>query len=406
MAGLGYAVIDFETTGLFPGGHDRVIEVAVVHVNSGGAVTGQWDTLVNPARDLGPQHIHGIRSADVLHAPTFADIAPRLVELLSGRVIVAHNASFDIRFLNAELARAGYVLENQPTDLCTMRLAREFLPGAGRSLKDCCDAYGIELEGAHRASVDAFATAQLLEAYIVNSPMWNGWSDYLALAGYDWPPLAGPQVEWVPRGHRPSEPANFLERISVKLPEFSGPAEHLDYLALLDRALLDRHISAHEANELVALAESMGISRTTCEALHSEYFDQLTAVAWSDGVLSTDEMSDLIAVGSALSIPSETISAAMQKREATHATDELDVPAFLLAAGDLLVLTGDMQRSRDDWHAELTSRGYVPWTAVTKKVKLLAAADPDSLSGKARKARDYGIPIVGEDGLTALLKTS
>lgn len=402
MGGPGFAVIDFETTGLFPGGHDRVIEIAVVHVDTAGAITGKWDTLVNPGRDLGPQHIHRIRAADVLDAPTFHDIAPRLIDLLSGRVILAHNASFDTRFLLAELERIGYVPNAELISLCTMRLAREFLPGAGRSLKDCCDAYGIDLDNAHRASVDAFATAQLLEAYIMNSPMWIGWSDHLSLAGVEWEPLADTGTKWQPRDSQAAEPSNFLERISVKLPEYSGPAEHLDYLALLDRALLDRYISAHEANELVALAESIGISRTTCEALHGEYFAQLTAVAWADGVLTTTEMSDLIAVGTALNIAAETISQAMQNREPTHVT-ERDVPAFLLAAGDLLVLTGDMARSRDDWHAELTSRGYVPWAAVTKKVRLLAAADPDSLSGKARKARDYGIPIVGEEGLTALL---
>ena len=45
----------------------------------------------------------------------------------------------------------------------------------------------------------------------------------------------------------------------------------------------------------------------------------------------------------------------------------------------------------------------MPWDAVTRKVKLVAAADPDSLSGKARKARDYGIPIVDEAGLAAIL---
>jgi DNA polymerase III epsilon subunit-like protein len=101
MAGPGFAVLDFETTGLFPGGHDRVVEVAVVHVDDVGRVTGQWETLVNPQRDLGAQHIHGIRSADILEAPTFAAIAPHLVDLLGGRVLVAHNASFDVRFLLA-----------------------------------------------------------------------------------------------------------------------------------------------------------------------------------------------------------------------------------------------------------------------------------------------------------------
>ena len=315
---------------------------------------------------------------------------------------MAHNASFDTRFLLAELERSGYSLELDLVDLCTMQLAREFLPGAGRSLKYCCDAFGIDLDNAHRASVDAFATAQLLEAYIANSPMWDGWSGRLALADTPWPVLPDTASPWHARGDHAVEPTDFLQRITVKLPEFAGSAEHLDYLALLDRALLDRHISALEANELVALAETMGISRTTCESLHAEYFAQLTAVAWADGILTPAEMTDLIAVGTALNIAAETIADAMQKREATGVT-ERDVPAFLLAAGDLLVLTGDMERSRDEWHADLTARGYVPWTAVTKKVKLLAAADPDSLSGKARKARDYGIPIVGEAGLTALL---
>jgi DNA polymerase-3 subunit epsilon len=77
---------------------------------------------------------------------------------------------------------------------------------------------------------------------------------------------------------------------------------------------------------------------------------------------------------------------------------------FGLLPGDLIVLRGDMTRSREDWQRELRERGFVPWDAVTKKVKLVAAADPDSLSGKARKARDYGIPIVSEAGLADLLE--
>ena len=84
MPGPGFAVIDFETTGLFPGGHDRVVEVAVVHADPHGTITGRWETLVNPGRDLGPQSIHQIRAADVLDAPTFDQIADQLVEMLRG----------------------------------------------------------------------------------------------------------------------------------------------------------------------------------------------------------------------------------------------------------------------------------------------------------------------------------
>jgi DNA polymerase-3 subunit epsilon len=402
MPGPGFAVIDFETTGLFPGGHDRIIEVAVVHVDPDGRITGQWDTLVNPGRDLGPQRIHCIRSSDVLDAPTFAQIAPRLVELLSGRVVVAHNASFDTRFLLAELERAGYAGWFTLEALCTMQLAREFLPGSGRSLEDCCAAFDIELQGAHRASVDALATAHLLDAYILHNPTWAGWNASLRQAAVDWPTMTGIDAPWHPRGTLVADPKSFLERISVKLPESSGPAEHLDYLALLDRCLLDRNLSTHEANTLVALAESLGISRDTCEIMHGEYFADLTAIAWADAVLTTAEIADLVAVAQMLSIPGEMVIAAMQRP--TVATSLPKRTGFHLEAGDLVVLTGEMVRSREDWHFELTRRGYVPWSAVTKKVKLLVAADPDSLSGKARKAREYDITVVGEDHLERMLR--
>ena len=395
MSHPGFAVVDLETTGLFPGGHHRVIEVAVVHVSGDGQITGEWETLVNPSRDLGPQHIHGIAAADILDAPSFADIAPTLIEMLAGRVLVAHNASFDVRFLEAEFERLGYWFSVSP--LCTMQLAREFIPGAGRSLADCCAAYDITLENAHRASVDAHATAELLAAYLADVPMWDGWHEPTLVAELAPLPLNG--VLWVERRSAAERTTSFLERITEKLPDFTGPADHLDYLALLDRCLLDRQISAHEANSLVEFAESTGIGRSTCEALHLEYFDQLATVAWADGILTDEEKRDLENVGIALGMTAATIDAAKLHRDVIA----VPVASFTLVAGDLIVLTGEMRRPRDDWHSELRSRGFVPWSGVTKKVKLVVAADPDSLSGKAKKARAYGIPLVGEAGLEALL---
>ena len=149
-------------------------------------------------------------------------------------------------------------------------------------------------------------------------------------------------------------------------------------------------------------AETVGIGRDTCEALHLEYFDQLTAIAWADAELTDAEAADLLEVGDALGLSTETVTAAMTPREVVEVT----ATHFTLDKGDYIVLTGDMVRGRDDWHRELEERGFVPWSGVTKKVKLVAAADPDSLSGKAKKARDYGIPIVGEQGLAALLNAA
>lgn len=412
MASAGFAVIDFETTGFSPAKHDRVVEVAVVHVNEHGRVTGQWDTLVNPQRDLGAQQVHGIRARDVLNAPTFDEIASHLVELLDGRVVVAHNASFDARFLVHELARAGYELGPQLHTLCTMQLATELIPGAGRSLADCCAAFDIELDGAHRASIDALATARLLGEYMGASDASGFWFQQIDAALADpWPlrPAARHRDEvWRARGAVDSDPASFLERIATKLPELAGPAEHQDYLALLDRCLIDRLLSAHEADALVRLADELSISRATCSRLHHEYFDALTRIAWADGVLTTDEIADLAAVAKLLSIEGTYLAAAFQApaQDAVNSggVGPAIVPgAFRLTPGDLIVLTGEMERPRDDWHRELIERGFVPKPAITKKVALVVAADPDSLSGKARKARDYGIPIVGERALATLL---
>ncbi|MFI6713477.1 exonuclease domain-containing protein [Nonomuraea sp. NPDC050478] len=74
----GYAVIDVETTGLRPSWHDRIVEVGVVLLDPRGLVTGEWSTLVNPERDLGPQRIRGLTAAGVRHAPTLKEIAGSL----------------------------------------------------------------------------------------------------------------------------------------------------------------------------------------------------------------------------------------------------------------------------------------------------------------------------------------
>jgi DNA polymerase-3 subunit epsilon len=414
MPGPGFAVIDVETTGLFPGRHDRIVELAVVHVDSHGHVTGAWETLLNPGRDLGPQSIHGIRAADVLDAPTFADIVPQLLELLDGRVIVAHNARFDMGFLAAELEAAGVPLWQQPVTLCTMLLARDYLPGSRRALADCCDAFDIPLEGAHRASVDALATASLLAAYMASDADPTFWIDALErAAGFPWPtpPDVAAAREWRARSDAVAEitAATFLERITRKMPEFAGPAEHAGYLAMLDRALIDRHISASEANGLVQLAEALGIDRVTVESLHRRYFDDLTRVAWADGELTETELADIVAVADLLDIPTEAIGEATDPGRwvtldapATAASDT-SAHIFSLAPGALVVLTGEMTAPRDAIEAELRARGFTPWAGVTKKVALVVAADPDSLSGKARKAREYGIPVVGESALWGLL---
>ena len=158
-ASAGFAVLDLETTGLSPAKGARTIEIGLVLLEADGTLTDQWQTLVDPGCGAGPTHIHGVTDSMLTGAPCFAEVAGDLASRLEGRTIVAHNASFDVTFLNAEFAAAGLTWECKP--LCTMRLARKrgIYPA---NLEFLCSHFGIENTGAHHALGDALATAELL----------------------------------------------------------------------------------------------------------------------------------------------------------------------------------------------------------------------------------------------------
>lgn len=295
---MSFAVVDFETTGIVPAMNHRVIEVGVTHVDAEGRITGSWETVVNPQRDLGPQHIHGLRAAEILDAPLFSDIAGDFVGLLSGRAFVAHNASFDTRFLVAEFERMGFDVGGNIPHLCTRQTARNFSIPGEETLQNCCAHFGISIANAHSAGADSVATAQLLSAYIKNSLHIEEWRQYwnqILLYGtsFRYPSITPSGVRWKPRQMQ-------------------------------------------------------------------------------------------------FSVQENTPSSALPTN-------------FVLLPGDHVVLTGDMKIGREAWEEKLSSLGYVPRPTVTKKTKLLIAADVDSLSGKARKAREYFVPIVNEDWLINFL---
>lgn len=156
------AVLDFETTGLSPGG-DRVIEVSVVRRDPGERPRLVFDTLVNPGRRVAATQIHGITDADVAAAPAFGEIAGDLVEALRGCVVSAYNVYFDIRFLSYELGRAG--VRHLPPHFCLMYLRPMLGMGERCRLDAACAVHGIALEARsyHTAAADTIASAELLE---------------------------------------------------------------------------------------------------------------------------------------------------------------------------------------------------------------------------------------------------
>lgn len=393
-----YAVIDIETTGLSPAHHHRILEIAVVLVDDDGNLVYEWETLLNPQRDVGATEIHGLTAVDVYAAPTFDQIAAELESLLRGRVPVAHNLSFDAPFVAAEYERLGYAVPlDRTSGLCTMRLASRYLPSGPRTLEACCDCIGCRVESAHAALDDARATARLLSHYIQqDSDFLDSWVDVIAAAqNLKWPVVPeGNGVRLSRQAAAASTTEHFLGRLASRTPRSETHPEANSYLALLDRVLLDRQLSRHEEDELASAAEMMGLSREDAAGLHRLYLSALGRLALADGVVTLGERADLESVAATLGLPTEAVVSALDAP--THPeVDVSEIGTFGLVPGDAVVFTGDAPGlDRKELEYQARSLGLRVTGAVSGKTNLVVAADPDSISGKARKARDLGVPIV------------
>jgi len=157
-----FVALDVETTGSkTPQG--RVMEVAAYRVIKG-EVAEHFHSLVNPEQPIPPfiRALTGIDEQMVATAPRFAEIANELIEFIGDSVVVAHNAKFDLEFLNYEIGRVyeDYRLGN--ASLCTVQLSRGLVEDVeNHKLKSMANYYSIELINHHRASDDAHATARI-----------------------------------------------------------------------------------------------------------------------------------------------------------------------------------------------------------------------------------------------------
>ncbi|GAA2704012.1 exonuclease domain-containing protein [Actinoplanes palleronii] len=397
-----YAVVDLQTTGTRTSWHDRIVEIAIVRLDATGTVVDEWCTLVNPDRDLGPQSLHGITGAEARRAPVFAEVAGQIAERLAGQLLVAHNLLFDAGFLLAEFGKLGVTV---PVDddwgLCTMRLAGHFLPTASRSLKACRAAAGLPPHREYSALHGARAAAELLTYYLGRAgdpPPWAELSD--EVRQMKWPALPVTDVVPVARGRAEEREPHFLTRLVERLPRQLNPKADA-YLALLDGVLLDRHISASEADQLVTTAERIGLSRADAEFLHHRYLSGLAAVALADQILTPAERLDLDGVAELLGLTSADVDRAL-----AGAAEQPSAPIaqWQLSPGDQVVFTGILQPPREHLEVDALTHGLRTARKVTKQTRLLVAADPDSMSGTAKLARQYNIPIVTTTAYRAMLE--
>jgi DNA polymerase-3 subunit epsilon len=377
-----FAVVDLETTGF--GKYDRVVEIGIVLVD-GQEITQEWETLINPQRDISNSLIHGITADLVSVAPTFEEIVDEISNFLHDRIFVAHNIAFDGRMLEAEFSRLKRQLD-LGLGFCTLQATRE-------KLSQACSSRGIRNETAHRALTDARATALLFSKIFreqtlapVQIPNFTANKSPRILS------RAALQGDHAP-GH------TSLRRIvrNVPIDGWDGPL--LSYMDGLCSVLSDLRLTADERRHLKDWATELDLSEDQETLAHEAFVNSVIAAANRDSFISDSER-DLIErisleLGVTATIPQQA-SAKVQ-----------------LTPGMTICFTGQARDfngndiNREDLHTQATEAGFVPVDSVTKSsCDLLVAANKASMSGKAKKARDFGKPVISVEEFLGLIKSA
>ena len=152
-------VLDTETTGLDPKNGDRIVEIGAIELFNHMPTGHYFHKYLNPDRSM-PQEafaVHGLSDDFLKGKPRFIDIMDEFISFVGDAKMVIHNASFDMRFLNAELKRAGGEVYSDQQAIDTLLIARKKFPGAQNSLDALCRRFSIDNSGRekHGALLDS-----------------------------------------------------------------------------------------------------------------------------------------------------------------------------------------------------------------------------------------------------------
>lgn len=157
-------ILDTETTGFDPASGDRLVEIGCIELVNRLPTGTVYHQYVNPERDMpeGAFKVHGLSEEFLSDKPLFEAICDGFLEFIAGAVIVAHNAPFDMKFLNAELARVGRPQFPEEQSIDTLAIAKKKYP-SGNSLNGLCRRFDIDLSNRelHGALIDADLLAQV-----------------------------------------------------------------------------------------------------------------------------------------------------------------------------------------------------------------------------------------------------
>ena len=344
-----FVVIDVETTGFTH--QDRIVEISAITLDPRTLATvEEYDTLVNPGRDVSAQvtAIHGLTASILEAAPSFKEIVPALAKRLNSAFIVAH------------------------LPICTMKLC------ANRSLKESCDYHGIALEDAHRSLVDARATAELFRQLAISAVRDGSLFKTHGVARCAVQDGGDVVIRTLRREN--TELRTKLTRIA-KSP-WQDPLR--DYRYAVNLAFDDGEITEKDWLELDTLRSTLGLKVAEANEQHQILFDRAREATDRDQYMSPSEKRLLSDLARALKLDFD--SSEMDSDEAPTRIEP----------GWAVCFTGNGQGmlERSEMTDLANEYGLIVKSGVSKKLDVLVAADVSSMSGKTRKARELGVPVI------------
>ena len=348
-----------------------------------------WDTLINPECAIANSSVHKITDADVAQAPTFADIANTVASLLAGRMMVAHNTSFEQRFLRQEFARLGVVWPAYGDWIIdTQELSTQFLGKA--KLQEALDAAGIINFRPHSALSDAMSAGKWLQwlAQQDSDITFNTGQLFIYPSG-----LPNPLASLSRSSGIDADEQRWLLRLVKTLPQFDN-APLQNYRDILCEAIADREIDDAEFSRLQTAAHDGEIQDADISSLHREVIRQLSLETLLHSVNLADDLPKLKKVAAQLNVDAQVIDELVKPDSVQH--------GIQLNTGDRIAFSGTLEIPREEWVHRATLAGLVV-EQVSDKTKVLVASNLDSVSTNAQTARRLDIPMVTESEFAKIL---
>lgn len=405
------AFLDLETTGFSPKKGDRIVEVAIITTDWEGNVQDRFETLINPLRDVTGTEIHRLTAELLKEAPVFSEAVEDILFYLRDKVLVGHNVTFDLRFLEAELAR-HYGKQLLFQGMCTLKLSKTLFPTLPlRRLDALCEFLDIELSHAHSALADCEATREMFRRMQMLTADMDGfqWGDILTTS-------CCIDFNLTPRGivvnrskaqdqinTQKSQLFNFIKRLPA---DPQADVSVYQYLNLLDEVLADRKLTVSEVENMMDLISVLGLSRYQVQTIHKDYLKNLCRVYWKDRILSQAERWDLGVVSELLGVEPAILDLIIVKAEqqikreqgavALESCNEEIQGKSICFTGALKSTLNGARIDRSFAQKLAIEHGMIIKNGVSKSLDYLVTADPNSLSGKSLKAQEYGIKIIAE----------